>query len=536
MLQQTRVETVKAYYESWHSRWPTIEDLALASPEDVLSAWRGLGYYSRATRIHDAAKKITSDPTLDGLLPELPADLETKVPGVGRYTAGAISSIVFGHAVPLLDGNVSRVLCRQMGLFADVKNKKITDILWESAEQLVQAASANVLVKRGINCDPINLPKSDVPSFWNQAMMEIGSTLCKPLKPACNQCPIQKTCKSYAEGEWLADSRRKLKGESSSVTSDRTSKVETMDIEDLCSLCGDLDLSSIQTEKRSVHDSTAGREKGGLKQSTLSFNFAGPAKSKIEEPRNKEGVKVAGQSGSDTTEVAAQYASLFPMRVAKKVARDEECIVCIIQRTDKYEPSWMIEQRPNKGLLANLWQFPSQTISSDESATHDLEIESSSIDQDAFVPLSKRKSIAQSAGQKLSLGNQRSTKLHSGTAPAVLTPSERKSTAIQFAHSVLQGSEEIPKSNTRTDQSWKINCVKEHGSITHPFSHIKLVMHVYHFSVVPLGKLEHDEPGEGVRPNSQKSMEYQQRKWGSRAAVEDANFGTGMRRCWALTQ
>lgn len=194
MLQQTRVETVKEYWQSWMDRWPTIEALANASQDDVLAAWRGLGYYSRATRIHQAAKTIVNDPELKGLLPNEVEALERKVPGVGKYTAGAISSIVFGHAVPILDGNVARVLSRQTALYVDVRAKQYIDLLWELARLLVERAAA---LRHG---DTEQVPdRSPTPGKWNQGLMELGSTLCTPTKPDCPSCPIQRTCMAFAE-------------------------------------------------------------------------------------------------------------------------------------------------------------------------------------------------------------------------------------------------------------------------------------------------------------------------------------------------
>lgn len=172
MLQQTRVETVREYWLAWMRRWPTIEALAEASPDDVLAAWRGLGYYSRATRIHQAAKQVVEHPELQGLLPENVDALQELVPGVGRYTAGAISSIVFGHAVPILDGNVARVLSRQSALYADPKAKQTTDVLWAMAQKLVERVSEHAAgrssdKKRGAT-------PSATPGAWNQALMELG--------------------------------------------------------------------------------------------------------------------------------------------------------------------------------------------------------------------------------------------------------------------------------------------------------------------------------------------------------------------------
>ncbi|KAE8207551.1 hypothetical protein CF319_g9600, partial [Tilletia indica] len=139
MLQQTRIEKIKSYYANWMAKFPTIGRLAEASAEEVMAAWRGLGYYSRATRLHTAAKTVHEK--YGDVLPFDPAELEKEIAGVGRYTAGAVSSIVYGIATPLLDGNVGRVLSRQMGLHADVKSKAVSDVLWRAAELLVVAVS-----------------------------------------------------------------------------------------------------------------------------------------------------------------------------------------------------------------------------------------------------------------------------------------------------------------------------------------------------------------------------------------------------------
>lgn len=102
MLQQTRVSVVIDYWDRWMAKWPTIEQLAVAEEDEVASAWRGLGYYSRARRVHEAARLVVQDPRWRGLLPQDAAELQAKIPGVGRYTAGAISSIVFGEATSMV--------------------------------------------------------------------------------------------------------------------------------------------------------------------------------------------------------------------------------------------------------------------------------------------------------------------------------------------------------------------------------------------------------------------------------------------------
>jgi A/G-specific adenine glycosylase len=531
MLQQTRVETVKSYYESWQSRWPTIEDLADASPSDVLNAWKGLGYYSRATRIHTAAKKIMSDSTMNGLMPELPRELEAKVPGVGRYTAGAISSIVFGHAVPLLDGNVSRVLCRQTGLYANIKSKKTTDMLWDTAEQLVKIASSNVLEKRGMKITGPDVPKSDIPSFWNQALMEIGSTLCKPSKPDCGNCPIQKTCKAYAEGKWLAKSSERSKGDTSSFFS--ASKPKPIDIEDLCDVCEDIDLSNISHTGSNASKSASQQKQSGLsivgkrvedkmKQSKLTFRPASSLKTKDHVSAKPEDEIDLKTEGSATIEIIGQYTSLFPMKIAKKAVREEECVVCIIERFHEGESKWMIEQRPNKGLLANLWQFPSHTIAPAEPLAID------GATQETFQGTQDRPSSPESLHGVLSPEDITKSQNH-------LTVAERKGVATQYTKLVLQDSDNNDQITSSTPQVWDIQSVKDLGSLNHLFSHIKLTMFIYYFKV-GLGTESTISNKSPVKDEKeiQKKIICQQSKWVSQIQLESENLSTGMNRCWMV--
>ncbi|KAE8210709.1 hypothetical protein CF326_g10007, partial [Tilletia indica] len=232
MLQQARIEKIKSHYASRMAKFPTIGQLAEASAEEVMAAWRGLGYYSRATRLHTAAKTVHEK--YGDVLPFDPAA------GVGRYTAGAVSSIVYGIVTPLLDGNVGRVLSRQMGLHADVKSKAVSDILWRAAELLVVAVSRARLDstdkdtavgqddegKEGV------VPPSATPGRWNQALMELGSTICTPF-PRCAECPIQKSCRAYTEGQAPVQSQNKGKTSTPGAPSEKA----VQDIEDICSIC-----------------------------------------------------------------------------------------------------------------------------------------------------------------------------------------------------------------------------------------------------------------------------------------------------------
>ncbi len=171
MLQQTRVETVKPYYERWLARFPTLEALAEAPLDEVLKAWEGLGYYSRARNFHQAAREVRA--AYAGRVPDDPAAFRA-LPGVGRYTAGAVMSIAFGRAEPLVDGNVRRVFAR----WTD-DPEPAEAVLWAMAADLVPG---------------------ERPGDVNQALMELGATVCTPRAPRCEACPVAALCRARAAG------------------------------------------------------------------------------------------------------------------------------------------------------------------------------------------------------------------------------------------------------------------------------------------------------------------------------------------------
>lgn len=356
MLQQTRVSVVIPYFNKWIAKWPTVQDLAAADQEEVLAAWKGLGYYSRATRLHEAAQQIVAD--MEGLLPADATGL-LSIKGIGKYTAGAVSSIAFGRAEPLLDGNVARVLCRQLGLYARVKEKKIDDVLWEVADMLVKDVADYDGETDG----------SDVPGRWNQALMELGSTICTP-KPKCAVCPIQATCRAHAEGQ-LLDRR---------PTSERLTNV-VGDIEDACTLCEPLELEEVEEAAQTVLDEQSPQattdSKGRKRAGTTSVLTTRPAKTtKSGEGKQRslkdfasfatmQASKSQAAASTDETKQSAEvlgYCSTFPKRESKKAVPEEECIVCVICWNGAAGQKYLIEQRPAKGLLASLWQFPTYTM------------------------------------------------------------------------------------------------------------------------------------------------------------------------------
>jgi len=179
MLQQTRVETVVPYYRRFLKRFPTLAKLARAPLDEVLELWAGLGYYARARSFHAAARQVVHKHK--GNVPRRLDDM-LALPGVGRYTAGAVLSIAYNEPTPILDGNVQRVLCRLFGMVQNPKATPTRKRLWALAQAL--------------------LPRSR-PGDFNQALMELGATVCTPRSPACGVCPAADLCEAFRLGKQL---------------------------------------------------------------------------------------------------------------------------------------------------------------------------------------------------------------------------------------------------------------------------------------------------------------------------------------------
>ncbi|MCG1028083.1 A/G-specific adenine glycosylase [Virgibacillus halodenitrificans] len=176
MLQQTKVDTVIPYFHRFMEKFPTLEDLAAADEQEVLKAWEGLGYYSRARNLQNAVREVVAE--YGGEVPSDPKDLGA-LKGVGPYTKGAILSIAFNQAEPAVDGNVMRVFSRVLRIEEDITLQR-TKKLFE------------IYVKEMID--------KDDPSSFNQAVMELGALICTPKAPACLFCPVQEQCSAFAEG------------------------------------------------------------------------------------------------------------------------------------------------------------------------------------------------------------------------------------------------------------------------------------------------------------------------------------------------
>lgn len=176
MLQQTTVAAVKPYFARFLTRLPTLQDLAQAPEDDVLRLWEGLGYYSRARNLHRAAKEIVT--RFNGTFPE---DVETlmSLPGIGRYTAGAIASFAYDTRAPIVEANTLRLYSRLLGYRGDPRSKEGQTLLWDFAERI--------------------LPRDESGAF-NHAVMDLGATICRPADPDCPACPLKTCCRAFAEG------------------------------------------------------------------------------------------------------------------------------------------------------------------------------------------------------------------------------------------------------------------------------------------------------------------------------------------------
>ncbi|MDQ0159830.1 A/G-specific adenine glycosylase [Alkalibacillus salilacus] len=176
MLQQTQVDTVIPYFKHFMNHYPTVYELAHADQQDVLKAWEGLGYYSRARNLHDAVKEVVS--TYDGQVPSDKKELK-KLKGVGSYTQGAILSIAFNQPEPAVDGNVMRVMSRILEIDEDIAKPKTKTVFEDIIREIIS---------------------EEDPSAFNQGLMELGALICQPKNPKCDQCPVQSHCQAYAKG------------------------------------------------------------------------------------------------------------------------------------------------------------------------------------------------------------------------------------------------------------------------------------------------------------------------------------------------
>ncbi|KAL2917759.1 hypothetical protein HK105_202632 [Polyrhizophydium stewartii] len=279
MLQQTQVATVRNYFDRWMQRWPTLADLAAADPEDVARAWAGLGYYSRARRLHAAARLVVD--RHGGVLPSTVQGLR-EIPGIGPYTAGAIASIAFNVRAPLVDGNVVRVLSRLGAFGADPKSKAAVEHIWRVADALVDDRR---------------------PGDFNQALMDLGATVCTPLNPQCGGCPLQSQCVGHAEsvefGKIKAERLRAADPARSDAVAAAASAAPDAD-SDSCSVCSSVNIADIEDWP----------------------------------------------------------VTRYPAKAARRQPRQQACAVAVVERNGTF----LVTKGPDSGLLAGMWDFPLEII------------------------------------------------------------------------------------------------------------------------------------------------------------------------------
>jgi A/G-specific adenine glycosylase len=204
MLQQTQVKTVLPYCERWMRELPTIKAAAKTSPDKIHKLWEGLGYYTRVRNLQKAARQIVEKH--DGKFPQNFDDV-LALPGIGRYTAGAICSIAFNQPTPILDGNVIRVLTRVFGIAENPREKKTNAYLWQLAEELVFHVAFSPFICRRRRKESHStslssqrlLTSSPTCSHLNQSLMELGALICIPRQPQCPVCPVKKLCAAFRE-------------------------------------------------------------------------------------------------------------------------------------------------------------------------------------------------------------------------------------------------------------------------------------------------------------------------------------------------
>ena len=363
MLQQTQVATVIEYFNKWIKKWPTISDLSKATLEEVNEMWSGLGYYSRGRRLHEGAQKLTKiRGKKSGHMPTTAKGLMKELPGVGRYTAGAVASIAYNEVTGVVDGNVIRVMSRLRMIGAYMSSQAVSELFWELANTVV---------------DP------DFPGDFNQSMMELGATICTPKAPQCSLCPVKKICKAYQRystyeskiQSTIIDAFMKNNGD------DDVDHVDENDGGNASTAANEVDLivDISAGDKDAVGGDKVNREKyvSGEKVVNIGDKCVVSGNEDI-----VSGDKTVGEKddvGEDKvfmddfnladiedfadckfclTSEEPWYPHLgvtnYPRKTKKKPPSAEKFISVIIEHNDKF----LFSQRPDKGLLANMWEFP----------------------------------------------------------------------------------------------------------------------------------------------------------------------------------
>ena len=361
MLQQTRVEAVIPYWVRWMKSFPTIPTLAAATSDQVNAHWAGLGFYARARRLHEAAQYVVQNNLTDeNTGTELPRTVDElmKLPGIGRYTASAIASIVHNVSVPVVDGNVCRVLSRLKCIATHVKNSALKDVHgWTLAQQLVDDKA-----------DRVEMDDEDqyCPGDVNQALMELGATYCAP----------------SGTGIEIGDPLRDFYG-STQLGRDVITQL------DFGGSGGDRAIESLQpvppttTPSKLLNFTNNGStgcplcDNGGVEETFLRLTTA-IDESLLQSVKDNEKLPLPNGEMDDTTarETLASKCghSVFPMPPPKKTKREEVLAVAVMScnmTSKNNDRAWLLVRRPQMGLLAGQWEFPSITVWTSDSSPDD---------------------------------------------------------------------------------------------------------------------------------------------------------------------
>lgn len=334
MLQQTRVETVIAYWNRWMQTYPDISSLANATPDEVNALWAGLGYYRRAQMLLKGAQMVVKE--FNGDLPQKVSELLT-IPGIGPYTAGAIASIAYNQSEPLVDGNVIRVFSRLRALKLEVGGGAMEKACWRIAADLVS---------------------QDQPGDFNQALMELGATVCKPTSPSCDVCPLRSVC----HARLLVDHAKRIDSLRTESPGDKNPSGRKRNVLDLHTVPSKQTIATI-----SVID--------------------------IEDIDTERAVKISSAAVPYDVSLLPRDVTEFPRKIAKKKAKELSFSVCVLRTLDGSSSSpqvkselpsksagsrsyrYLFVRRPATGLLANQWEFPSLLLETeaDEGAAEGVE-------------------------------------------------------------------------------------------------------------------------------------------------------------------
>ena len=323
MLQQTRVEAVIKYWIKWMDSFPTVHSLANATPEEVNAHWAGLGFYRRARLLHAGAKRVVND--YEGIVPNTVDEL-MKVEGIGRYTASAVASIAYGVEVPVVDGNVCRVLSRLTGIANHIKAPVMKDDLgWVLAEKIVKARSSSVVSETDAELG--------TPGEVNQALMELGATYCSPAGSGIDpNDPLVEFYASTRLGRAIGHVTNSAKGATRDHIEDLVAKgaFNTDKNKSRCRLC---ELNGASNAFYSISD-------------RISADLSTSPNVRLE-----------------TVSAIAGHACL-PIPPPKKAKREEVLAVAVISSrvVDDDRRRWLMVKRPSKGLLAGQWEFPNVEV------------------------------------------------------------------------------------------------------------------------------------------------------------------------------